>query len=228
MRFSDIIEHRYRHIFLVIVIAGLLLAISASAQMGLSPDVMGQEGIIPTEGTGGANDNQQPVIDSVDSNKESPQEAGSSIKWTAKATDPEGDSVLFQFRLKGPSTGDAWSIVAPWSEENAWKWDTDSQEAGEYQISVWVKDESHPDDQFTPNEKIALFTLTAPQSAHIDQQPPVKEQEALPQNVEPINQAPVLTGLTSSPASPQEAGAAIAWTAEASDQEEDGLQFQFL
>jgi len=243
MQFNVILKHRYRDVFLVFVmlmITGLLLALSASAQMGSSPDFIGQQGIVPTGDTSGATDNQPPVIDSIDSDKESPQEAGSSIKWTAKTTDPEDDTVSFLFRLKGPSTGDEWTIVAPWSEKDTWKWDTNLQDAGKYQISVWIKDESHPEEQFTPDEKIAKFTLATPQNAPVNQQqsaqeqataqeqPTTQEQEALPKYEEPSNQAPVMTGLTSSPASPQEAGAAIAWTTEASDPEDDNLQFQFL
>ena len=117
---------------------------------------------------GGDGSNQQPKLTALESDKSSPQEAGSSIKWTAKAEDPENDPMSFMFRLKGPSTGDVWEPVdvwkpvSQWSPDNTWKWDTNSEDAGKYQISVSVRDETHAGPQFTPDEKIVDFLLTAP------------------------------------------------------------------
>ena len=49
--------------------------------------------------------NQPPVANSLTPDKASPQNAGTSIAWTAGATDPESDTILYKFYLKGPSTG---------------------------------------------------------------------------------------------------------------------------
>ncbi|MFA6371729.1 MAG: hypothetical protein WCW68_03810, partial [Methanothrix sp.] len=229
-------KRKYRDVFLVfavLMITGVLLAISASAQ---------------------ADDfNQQPTLTSLESDKSSPQEAGSSIKWTANAEDPENDLMSFIFRLKGPSTRDVWKPVNSDPSDNTWKWDTNSEDAGNYQISVSVSDETHAGPQFTPDEKIVYFTLTAPQAPAETQAeptveplpvltapeqtyvPPAEEQQSAsqeqvtqPQETKPANLAPVMTSLTPVPASPQEAGIAVTWEAVAGDQESDGLQFLFL
>ena len=60
--------------------------------------------------------------------------------------------------------GRLWKPVSQWSPDNTWKWDTNSEDAGKYQISVWVRDEMHAGPQFTPDEKIVDFLLTAPQA----------------------------------------------------------------
>ncbi|MCK9442404.1 MAG: hypothetical protein M0Q13_13420, partial [Methanothrix sp.] len=234
-------KRKYRDVFLVfavLMITGVLLAISALAQ---------------------ADDfNQQPTLTSLESDKSSPQEAGSSIKWTANAEDPENDLMSFIFRLKGPSTRDVWKPVNSDPSDNTWKWDTNSEDAGNYQISVSVSDETHAGPQFTPDEKIVYFTLTAPQAPAETQAeptveplpvltapeqtyvPPAEEQQSAsqeqvtqeqvtqPQETKPANLAPVMTSLTPFPASPQEAGITVTWEAVAGDQESDGLQFLFL
>ncbi|MGB5100171.1 MAG: hypothetical protein WBN94_06190, partial [Methanothrix sp.] len=229
-------KRKYRNVFLVfavLMITGVLLAISASAQVD---DI-----------------NQQPKLTALESDKSSPQEAGSSIKWTAKAEDPENDIMSFVFRLKGLSTRDVWKPVNSDPSDNTWKWDTNSEDAGNYQISVSVSDETHAGPQFTPDEKIVDFTLTAPQApaetqvqptveplpvvtapeqTYVppaeEQQPVSQEQVTQPLETTPTNMAPVMTSLTPVPASPQEAGIAVTWEAVASDQESDRLQFMFL
>ncbi|HUS75505.1 MAG TPA: hypothetical protein VMY43_05795, partial [Methanothrix sp.] len=237
----------------MLMVTGVLLAISASAQFNQQPGAFGREDFSAQDNLGGDGFNQQPRLIALESDKLSPQEAGSPIKWTAKAEDPENDAMSFMFRLKGPSTGEVWMQVTQWSQDNTWKWDTNSADAGKNQISVWVRDESHAGPQFTPDEKTVDFLLTLPQALPVVevqptveplpivqapeptyvppvevQQPVQPVQAAEPMVVEPVNRAPVMTSLTSIPASPQEAGTAIAWSAEASDQESDGLQFQFL
>ncbi|MBN1236098.1 MAG: hypothetical protein JW999_08635, partial [Methanotrichaceae archaeon] len=237
------------------MITGTLLAISASAQFDQPPGPFEQEDFSSLDNRGGDGFNQQPRLTALESDKPSPQEAGTTIKWTARAEDPDNDPMSFMFRLKGPSTGEIWTpvTVTQWSGDNTWKWDTNSAIAGRYQISVLVRDEMHAGPQFTPDEKIVDFLLTQPQAFPVPEarpiveplpivpapeptyvppvevQPPFQpEQIAEPQVVEPVNLAPIMTSLTSFPSGPQEAGIAITWSAQASDQEGDGLQFLFL
>jgi len=40
-----------------------------------------------------AGDNMLPTITALESNKASPQDAGTAIRWKAKAEDPEGDTI---------------------------------------------------------------------------------------------------------------------------------------
>ena len=242
-------------ILAVSIITGVLLVVAASAQFDpQQPEGSAQGDFFSPGYTGGASSNQQPTLVSLDSDKSSPQEAGASIKWTARAEDPESDPVSFMFWLKGPSTGDVWKPVNSDLRDNTWRWDTNQADAGSYQIKVSVSDEMHAGPQFTPDEKIADFMLTAPpappevtapaipaqeqtaqppaeeqqQSQQQEQQPAYQEPAGQPQQNEPANQAPIMSSLTASPASPQEAGAVVTWDAQASDQEGNTLQFQFL
>ena len=50
--------------------------------------------------------NQPPVANSLNPDRASPQSPGTSILWTASATDPDGDPIQYRFWLKGPSTAD--------------------------------------------------------------------------------------------------------------------------
>ena len=94
-------------------------------------------------------DNQPPVIASMVSDKSSPQDAGTSITWTVKASDPENGSLLYRFLLRGKT-------VSEWSSANSWTWTTTSEDIGENQIEVQVRDGKHAlingfDDRKTSN-----------------------------------------------------------------------------
>jgi len=140
-----------------------------------SPQEAGPADFSLPDSMGAASSNQQPTLIALQSDKSSPQEVGSSIKWTAKAEDTENNPISSMFRLKGPSTGDEWMPVTSWSSDNTWKWDTNSDDAGNYQISVLVRDEIHASPEFTPDEKIADFLLTAPQALPEVQAQPIVE-----------------------------------------------------
>jgi hypothetical protein len=98
-----------------------------------------------TEAHAGAKDgsNSPPIVNSITSDKTSPQSAGTIIKWTTKATDTEDDPILYRFWLKGPSTGNAWKVVADWSTDNQWTWSSTSPYAGIYRVFVYARDGKH-------------------------------------------------------------------------------------
>jgi hypothetical protein len=224
-------KHNCRDVILVfaaILITGVLLALSASAQFDPQPGDLGQGDLFSSDNMGSASSNQQPMLTALESDRSSPQEAGSSIRWTARAEDPENDPMSFIFRLKGPSTGDVWKPVNSDLSDNTWKWDTNPADAGNYQISVSVRDEAHAGPQFTPDERINDFILTAPPVPQdVPVQPPTEplpDAAALPQTDQP----PVMISLTADPVSPQEAGIVVTWEAVADDQEGDSLQFLFM
>jgi hypothetical protein len=105
--------------------------------------------------------NQPPVATSLIPDKASPQNAGSSIQWTAAANDPDGDTILYRFYLKGPSTGNAWIQKRDWSSDNTWTWTTTAADAGNSQVNVWIRDGKHEGPGGYDSFKVADFTVTA-------------------------------------------------------------------
>jgi hypothetical protein len=82
--------------------------------------------------------NRPPVVTALAPDKPSPQYAGAPIKWTATASDPENDPLLYRFWLKGPSTGNVWKIVQDWSPLNQWTWATTPADIGDFSVYVYV------------------------------------------------------------------------------------------
>ena len=148
-------------------------------------------------------ENQPPFIVSLVSDKFSPQDAGTIITWTAKASDPENDLLVYRFLLRGRTVSD-------WSSANSWTWTTTSDDIGENQIEVQVRDEKHAGPDGFDSSKIVSFAIT----------------ESKP--VVPENQPPVINSLVPDKTNPQEAGTIITWTAKASDPENDLLVYRFL
>lgn len=89
--------------------------------------------------------NSIPALRSIKSDRQSPQDLGIKITWTATASDPEGDTVLYQFLLKGPSTEDVWLPETLWTTNNVWTWDTTNTKAGIYTIEARIRDGYHSD-----------------------------------------------------------------------------------
>ena len=87
--------------------------------------------------------NDPPVLSALKSDRASPQSAGTVIKWTATATDANKDQVLYQFWLRGPSTGNAWKVVQDWSTRNQWTWLNAPTDGGSYRIYVYARDGWH-------------------------------------------------------------------------------------
>jgi hypothetical protein len=87
--------------------------------------------------------NQPPENPTLTPDRSSPQLAGTTIKWTASATDPDGDPLYYQFRLKGPATGNSWQIKRDWSTARRWTWYTTASDVGDTDISVRIRDGHH-------------------------------------------------------------------------------------
>ncbi|HSD57715.1 MAG TPA: hypothetical protein VLB04_05995, partial [Methanotrichaceae archaeon] len=230
------------------IVFGLLLVISASAQPG--PLDLSSLGSIPDEG----GFNQAPRLISLTSDRISPQEAGATIVWTARALDTDNDVVYYMFRLKGPATDGQWKRMTEWTENSNWSWVTSSSDIGENQISVWVRDGKHEGPDAFDDENIKDYTISAPEEVPVQGIVPV-EQPLIPQPPEiqlpgqqaqepvtipgreqavpaetftQVNEPPEIRGLMPSPASPQLAGTAIVWTADAFDQENDQILYRFF
>jgi Leucine-rich repeat (LRR) protein len=77
-----------------------------------------------------------PVINSLTPDKTSPQELGTIVTWTANASDPDGDPMLFRFFLNDEPMTD-------WVKDNAWNWITIDANVGSNRIEVQVRDGKH-------------------------------------------------------------------------------------
>ena len=94
---------------------------------------------------GSTGTNSKPSLMSVKSDRQSPQDKGVEVTWTAKASDPDMDTILYQFVLKGSSTEEQWLPMTPWTTNNIWTWDTGLSKAGAYFIEVRIRDGYHAD-----------------------------------------------------------------------------------
>jgi hypothetical protein len=152
--------------------------------------------------------NQPPSAGSVLPDRDSPQKAGAVIVWTGTATDPEGDMILYQFWLNGPSTGNVWKPMNAWSESNVWNWTTNEVDTGNNIIDMRVRDGKHAGPEKWDSHLSAEYFI---ESGNI---------------FDPGNK-PALLGLRSDRQSPQDLGARVAWTADALDPEGDTVLYQF-
>ena len=85
-----------------------------------------------------ANVNRNATIQSISPDRPGPQIPGSVIVWTAAASNPNNEKMLYRFLLKGPATYGAVKDETGWVEGNSWTWTTTELDAGENQIEVQV------------------------------------------------------------------------------------------
>ena len=108
-------------------------------------------------------ENQPPTNPTLTPDKSSSQPAGTTIKWTASATDPDGDQLYYRFWLRGPATGNLWQIKRDWSTANTWTWHTTSSDVGDNDISVWIRDGHHASTSSKDLEKIVYDYRVTPE-----------------------------------------------------------------
>jgi hypothetical protein len=146
---------------------------------------------------GNSNSNSPPRLVSLQANNSQPLQ-GSSVLWTAKASDAEGDRISYRFLVDDEE-------MTNWSLSNSWIWNTSSLSPGDYEISVYARDDKSISADPFGDVLIAAIAL----------QPP-------------LNQPPALKALVPDKASPLQQGAAIFWRAKATDQEGDKILYKFL
>ena len=98
------------------------------------------------------------TIESLNPDRISPQKAGSTIVWTANATNPDNVEMVYNFFLKGSATNDELIEKTGWIAENRWTWNTSEADIGENQVQVWVKRLGAEEAE---NSKVQNYTISA-------------------------------------------------------------------
>jgi len=97
--------------------------------------------------------NAKPVIDSLKADILSPQDSGASINWTACATDPDGDEILYRYFLNGEP-------ITDWTADGTWTWATTETDVGSSQIEVRIRDGMHAGPDGSDDWKSESFEIT--------------------------------------------------------------------
>lgn len=106
--------------------------------------------------------NQPPVLLSLQPDLSSPRVLGETIIWRAEARDPDNDPILYKFQLEGKD-------MVRWSESNSWSWSTRGLEAGDYRITVLVRDGRHASEYSFDSSLEESFSLNTVIDQQIDQ-----------------------------------------------------------
>ena len=107
--------------------------------------------------------NQAPIINSLNSDKNSPQNDNISIIFTINATDPDEDALLYQFWLRGSATNGT-QIVKDWSPNNTWNWTPSQSNIGRNLIISCVRDGQHAGEDDYDGYKSTIFNIINPKT----------------------------------------------------------------
>lgn len=100
-------------------------------------------------------ENEPPTISSLSPDLASPQPAGATITFTATASDPESDTLQYQFFVDGVAqTG----FIA----SNNWAWETDAGDIAAHTVSVKVRDNNN--NPFGDDTETINYTIETPPS----------------------------------------------------------------
>lgn len=177
-----------------------------------------------------------PFINGLRSDLTEPQLSGSTIRWTAAATSPNGDPIFYRFWLKGPATGYNWRSMTSWTKNNIWSWKPKTSDIGNNTIKVEVRDKNHTvldeyDDWNAINYEIHSNRL-------IFVKENIKKYAAsallifilisFVSGLFGSNKQPEISGLIQSVVSPNVVGTIIDWNTLASDPEDDQLYYRYF
>ncbi|HUI40088.1 MAG TPA: hypothetical protein VLY86_04115, partial [Methanothrix sp.] len=99
--------------------------------------------------------NHAPILQDLRPDISSPQIAGASIRWTANATDPDGDEIFFKFLQNDRA-------VTDWSRSSSWEWNTSGASPGNYTIKVQARDGKHSEPDGFDSSLAVDFALLRP------------------------------------------------------------------
>ena len=147
--------------------------------------------------------NLPPRVQVLFADRPAPEFAGSWIRWTAIASDPEGDPLQYKFYLRGPSTSGFWMDQTGWGKNNRWIWRTNPTDVGYSQVLVAVRDGKHAGPGGSDDYDVANYFIIN------------------------LNQPPVITGFGTSLGNAQPVGATIRWSATAFDPEGNPVFYRY-
>ncbi|OPX79134.1 MAG: hypothetical protein A4E45_00897 [Methanosaeta sp. PtaB.Bin039] len=168
--------------------------------------------------------NRQPRVTSVRPDLPSPQTPGTTVTWTAQASDPDEDRMSFRFLING-------LVIQDWSPSPTWIWNTTGYPTGVHNLTVLVRDErTNSSDQLTSSQQ-ARYTLQA------RNKPPAQPNQSQirssvtgleePATAMADDRPPMASGLSPSPGGPVSAGTEVIWTAQAIDPDMDPISYRF-
>jgi hypothetical protein len=99
---------------------------------------------------------QSAGIDSLTPSAASPQKPGTVIVWTASATNPGTEPLLYDFLLRGQGTDGLLTDKTGWTARNSWTWNTTSADAGDNQVEVRIKYASSVDAVASKTESFSV------------------------------------------------------------------------
>ena len=97
--------------------------------------------------------NESPGLPALTADSVSPRLLGTTVTWTAPASDPRIDPISYRFLVNGTPATD-------WQSENQWTWT--ALAPGTSQIMVQVKDSQHDGAQGEGGNMSREFTINAP------------------------------------------------------------------
>ncbi|HWQ19915.1 MAG TPA: DUF1616 domain-containing protein [Methanotrichaceae archaeon] len=99
--------------------------------------------------------NLPPKVDKLTSDLASPQSFGARVTWTAAASDPENDPIVYRFFRNGLPATD-------WMSSNQWIWTAGDGDTGSNVVEVVARDGKHADVNGYDGIKSAEFTIAGP------------------------------------------------------------------
>lgn len=108
--------------------------------------------------------NQPPEIVNLVAEPASSQDAGANVTWTASASDPDGDPILYRFFIDDEP-------MTSWITEKTWTWTADV--AGSYRIDVQVRDGNHAGPNGLDDREIESYAINEPETAEQANEPSI-------------------------------------------------------
>ena len=107
--------------------------------------------------------NNPPAVTDLAADLASPQILGTTVTWTAEASDPEADPISYRFLVNDTPASD-------WQSQNQFAWT--ATVPGTSSITVQAKDNQHDGPEGVNGNKSVEFTINAPEPRTCDSRLP--------------------------------------------------------